>query len=291
MAHNADREKGETGHAPNDYFNTPPKPDDSGSTAAAVVGETGSQPAVDPSIEMASGSVNNSLANSLLPVIQNHTQETIAENGEIQKIKDRSPLEPPVTKTTLGELDVNKIVYSPEIRHDINFDPDLHLKANLDGEKGRRKTQKADKFWETMRIQLRDYLINREQFEKDLGGEEWCLPATLKAIKGILETLVSQRDRLSVEETFNIEFLMQQFRKGVADLPKLALWLSHVLKRHCAPMRDTWVDGIVTDISRGDQEGDVSLLVLGIRNLTGYIRGYETCEFLLSISITILIFL
>ncbi len=184
-------------------------------------------------------------------------------------------IEPPVTKTTLSELDVHKIVNNPKLRHDINFDPDLHFRPNLDGEKGKKKTQRANEFWETMRIQLRNYLANCDQFEKELGDAEWCLPATLKAIRGILETLVPQRDRPSVEETFNVELLMQQFRKGVADLVKLSMWLSQLLKCHCAPMRDNWVDEMVTQLSNGDRNRDVTLLVAGIQNLMGVLEAMK----------------
>ncbi|KAG9246292.1 T-complex protein 11-domain-containing protein [Calycina marina] len=185
-------------------------------------------------------------------------------------------LDPPVTKKTLGELDVNRIVQNPKLRHDINFDPDLHFRPNLDGEKGRRKTQKQDEFYETMRIQLGSYLTDREAFESQLKeDEDWCLPGTLKAIEGIIETLVPQRDRSTVKESFNVDLLMQQFRKGVADLPKLALWLSQLLKCHCAPMRDPWVDEMVMQISKGDREGDVALLVLGMRNLLGVLEAMK----------------
>jgi T-complex protein 11 len=191
--------------------------------------------------------------------------------------RERSPaVDPPVTKTTLSELDVNKIVNNPKLRHDINFDPDLHFRPNLDGEKGRRKTQRANDFWNTMRAQLQSYIMNRDQFEKELGIDgEWCLPATLKAIRGILETLVPQRDRASVEETFNVDLLMQQFRKGVADLEKLALWLSQLLKCHCAPMRDNWVDEMVIQLSNGDRNGDVQLLVAGMQNLLGVLEAMK----------------
>ncbi|KAH8685584.1 T-complex protein 11-domain-containing protein [Tricladium varicosporioides] len=189
--------------------------------------------------------------------------------------RPNTALEPPVTKGTLSELDVNKIVHNPKLRHDINFDPDLHFRPNLDGDKGRRKTQKANHFWETMRNQLREYIMNRDQFEAHLGDTEWSLPATLKAIKGILETLVPQRDRASVEETFNVDLLMQQFRKGVADLVKLANWLSQLLKCHCAPMRDDWVDEMVMQLSNGDRNGDVVMLVAGMQNLLGVLEAMK----------------
>ncbi|KAI9642877.1 Protein SOSEKI 1 [Ciborinia camelliae] len=184
-------------------------------------------------------------------------------------------LEPPVTKSTLSELDVNKIVHNPKLRHDINFDPDLHFRPNLDGEKGRKKAIKALDFWNMMELQLQGYLTDREQFERDLGDTEWCLPATLKAIRGILETLVPQRDRSSVEETFNVDLLMQQFRKGVADLGKLAQWLSKLLKCHCAPMRDNWVDEMVDQLSEGDKLWDVGKLVSGMRSLLGVLEAMK----------------
>ncbi|KAH6668312.1 T-complex protein 11-domain-containing protein [Halenospora varia] len=180
--------------------------------------------------------------------------------------------EPPVTAATLSELDVNKIVNNPKLRHDINFDPDLHFRPNLDGEK-KRKIKIADDFWETMRLQLREYRMQPEQFERGLLGDtEWCLPETLKAIRGILEILVPQRDRVAVEEMFNIEMLMQQFQKGAE---KLAAWLSQLLKCHCAPMRDSWVDEMATQLSNGDRNGDVTLLVAGMQNLLGVLEAMK----------------
>ena len=199
---------------------------------------------------------------------------TDGESRSVAK-EQTGPLEPPVTKATLGELDVSKIVHSPKLRHDINFDPALHFRPNLDGEKGRRKRQKASDFWSVMRKQLRAYLENREQFEKQIGGEDWTLPITLNAIREILETLVPQRDRASVEDTFNVDLLMQQFRKGVADLVKLATWLSQLIKCHCAPMRDLWVDEMVVQLSRGSREGDVALLAGGIGTLLGILEAMK----------------
>lgn len=44
----------------------------------------------------------------------------------------------PVTKATLSELDINQIVLTLRLRHDINFDPDLHFRPKLDGERGEK---------------------------------------------------------------------------------------------------------------------------------------------------------
>lgn len=195
-------------------------------------------------------------------------------------IKERRQIsEPPVTKSTLSELDVNKIVNNPKLRHDINFDPELHFRPNIDGEKGRRKTQKAHTFWETMKLQLSMYLTDRERFEREIGDAEWALPGTLRAIREILETLVPQRDRSSVEETFNVDLLMQQFRNGAADMTKLSKWLSQLLKSHCAPMRDDWVDEMVNQFTTGDKNGDVPMIAMGMKSLLGVLEAMKLVSF------------
>ena len=176
-------------------------------------------------------------------------------------------MEPPVTKGTLSELDVTRIVNNPKLRHDINFDPELHFRPNVDGDKGTRKSEKADCFWETMGEQLSTFLDESKQSELELGTEEWCLPATLRAIEDIMKTLVHSEQHSSIEETFDVELLMQQFRLGVADLAKLGQWLSQLLKCHCAPMRDDWVDRVVAKLSKDDCHKDVRVWTDGLQDL------------------------
>ncbi|KFA45911.1 hypothetical protein S40293_07554 [Stachybotrys chartarum IBT 40293] len=184
--------------------------------------------------------------------------------------------EPPVTKATLSELDVSKIIHNPKLRHDINFDPDLHFRPNLDGEKGRKKAVRANQFWETLKAELTEFIIDRPSFARKHGEtDEWSLPALLKAVKEIIQTLVPQRDRQFLDEGLNVELLMQQFNKGVADLEKLALWLSSVLKSHCAPMRDEWVDTMYNQLSNGNRQGDVDLLVTGMRSLLSVLEAMK----------------
>lgn len=219
-----------------------------------------------------------------LPSIENdgspRTQRSQRGGPSGSTPRERRPVtEPPVTKNTLSELDVNKIVNNPKLRHDINFDPELHFRPNIDGEKGKRKSEKAKTFWTTMKSQLQLFLTQREQFEKEIGTSEWALPATLRAIREILETLVPQSDRSSVEETFNIDLLMQQFGNGVADMTKLSSWLSQLLKSHCAPMRDEWVDTMVNQFSTGDREGDVAMIADGMKSLLGILEAMKLVSF------------
>ena len=220
-----------------------------------------------------------------IPTIENddspRTQRSQRTGTPCLTSRERRPVtEPPVTKATLSELDVTKIVNNPKLRHDINFDPELHFRPNIDGEKGKRKSQKANAFWDHMENQLGSYLTETEKFERENGDAEWALPATLRAIREILETLVPQRDRSSVEETFNIELLMQQFRNGVADMTKLSHWLSQLLKSHCAPMRDEWVDKMVVQFTHGDQNQDIRSSVEGMKTLLGILEAMKLVRIL-----------
>ncbi|KOS20505.1 Protein SOK1 [Escovopsis weberi] len=186
------------------------------------------------------------------------------------------PVEPPVTRATLSELDVSKIIHNPKLRHDINYDPELHFRPNLDGEKGRKKQEKANQFWRTLKKELTEFITDRPTFcANHAEGDDWTLPLLLKAVKEIIQTLVPQRDRQFLEEGLNIELLMQQFNKGVADLEKLALWLSQVLKSHCAPMRDDWVDTMYSQLSNGNRNMDLDELVAGMRSLLSVLEAMK----------------
>ncbi|POR38136.1 Protein SOK1 [Tolypocladium paradoxum] len=186
------------------------------------------------------------------------------------------PVEPPVTRSTLSELDVSKIIHNPKLRHDINFDPELHFRPNLDGDKGRKKQDRANLFWRTLREELSLFLTDRLTFYSKHGERnDWTLPALLKAVKEIIQTLVPQRDRQFLDEGLNVELLMQQFHKGIADLEKLALWLSRVLKSHCAPMRDDWVDAMYTQLSNGNRNSNLDELVTGMRSLLSVLEAMK----------------
>jgi hypothetical protein len=197
--------------------------------------------------------------------------------AEAEKMRVSS-FEPPVTKATLSELDVPRIINNPKLRHDINFDPDLRFRPNLDGEKGRRKAQRAAEFWNCLRSQLQAFMEDKAAFETRFGDSVWCLPMILKAIGEILGTLVPLEDRSVVEETLNVDLLMQQFSKGVADLKNLAQWLSQTLKTHCAPVRNKRVDEMVNQLVNGNRYKDVSMLIQGLQTLLGLLEAMKLVQ-------------
>ncbi|KAI1328060.1 T-complex protein 11 [Xylariaceae sp. FL0255] len=198
------------------------------------------------------------------------------KRGSSHRSAHKAKVEPPVTRQTLSELDVTKIIHNPKLRHDINFDPELHFRPNLDGEKGKRKQIKAEQFWETLREQLEQFITDRDGFVRQFGNDDnWSLPLLLRSVKDIIHTLVPTRDRMCLDEGLNVDLIMQQFSKGMADLEKLASWLSGVLKSHCAPMRDEWVDKMYDQLTNGNRTNDMKELVEGLRNLLSVLEAMK----------------
>ncbi|KAK7928828.1 T-complex protein 11 [Apiospora marii] len=182
-------------------------------------------------------------AKKLSQSCQNNHHPGIASGNPLTDLYRSHNASPPVTKAKLSELDIDRIPNNHRLRHDLNFDRDLQLRPNWDGEKGRKKQAKADEFWANLSDQLHEFITAPASSQQRLGMDrDWCLPALLKEVKEILPTLVPSQDRVYLDEGFNVELIMQQFYKGTVDLEKLASWLSSVLKTYCAPGRDMSVD-------------------------------------------------
>lgn len=122
-------------------------------------------------------------------------------------------------------LDVDKLFDNFKLRHDINYDPELRLQPTWYGEKGRKRQEKANQFWNTFLAQLHLFVTDRPAFLAQFPDEKnWGLPQLLRSVQEILQTLVSHRDREFLDEGLNVDLLMQQFNKEIADLEKLAGW-------------------------------------------------------------------
>ncbi|KAH0548435.1 hypothetical protein GP486_007951 [Trichoglossum hirsutum] len=187
---------------------------------------------------------------------------------------------PPVTARTLSELDIQQIVNNPKLRHDVGFDPNLHFRPNLDGEKGRRKRQQNEAYWVALHDELQQYLALGDGGHGGRHGNLTCasdwtpkkIPAVFGAIREILKTLVPDRDHSSVDQNMDVPLLMQQLKRDVLDVYRLAVWMGQLLKGHCAPMRDGWVDDMVAQIEFGTKNGCTRSLVGGLKSLFGILE-------------------
>lgn len=197
---------------------------------------------------------------------------------------------PPISKSSLGELEVGCIISNPKLRHDINFDRELHFRPNLDGERGRRKLLLADEYWLALEPELEkySYMLGDAQGAEFRWSPEWLaefrrsqkrLPRLFDTIKDILVTLTPDQEVPSADDALDVPLIMQQIERGVYDLSRLATWLASLLKAHCAPMRDQWVEKMVDLLSRGGATFNAKLIVDGLKELFGIMEAMKLVSF------------
>lgn len=194
-----------------------------------------------------------------------------APNNALKIVRDKI-LEPPVTAEGLQELRIDKIMNSLKLRHDLNFDPELHYRANFDGDMGRNKRTQNEIFWRQLLSDLAAFSANPKGFLKANDGQTWTLPTALKNIKDIIKTLVAPDVVQMVEETLEIDHLMQELAKGVADLERWAGMVAEFLRNCCAPMRDQAVQDMKQRIIEGHRSHDIAILCNGIANLLSLVE-------------------
>ncbi len=211
-------------------------------------------------------------------------------NLELKAVMKSASLHPPVTKQSLSELDINRVISNIKLRHDVNFDRELHFRPNLDGEKGRRKLEQADGYWKALVAEfvmclsanepppsLRRHYHNvvaalQEQPKTNLGDIPKRIPLMFGTISDILKTLVPLHHHSMIDERLDLPILMQQINKGLCDFTGLSRWLAGLLKAHCAPMRDEWVENMEEQIGRGVKQADLGAIVEGLKLLFGILE-------------------
>ncbi|ELR03601.1 hypothetical protein VC83_03813 [Pseudogymnoascus destructans] len=169
-------------------------------------------------------------------------------------------LEPPVTKEVLAELEIAMVISNPKFRHDFNFGCKIPYVP-------KRRKQKSDEFWRTLQLQISELWSDREAFIAKHPGNTWTLPLLLKAIGEILTELLPQRDSSLIEETLDVDLLMQQLTKGQLNLGQLADFFSETLRKHCTPERDCDVFEMAKQLTTGFRSGNVDILVDGLVQL------------------------
>lgn len=160
--------------------------------------------------------------------------------------------EPPITKKSLGELDISSIINNSKLRHDVNFDRELHFRPNMDGPKGRAKREAHNGYWlaVTAELDLYRWMLEGSASAEVVRQCQKRIPAMFDTIKEILRNLVPERDQPAVDQHLDRSMVMQEIENGVCDFVNIAEWLAKLLKRHCAPMRDDMVDRMVEKVRK-----------------------------------------
>ena len=167
--------------------------------------------------------------------------------------------EPPITRQSLSELNTGPIISNLKLRHDINFDRDLHFRPILDGERYLKKQEIQKAYWSAVEVELYLYKVfygNTKKLDVDVRKLRKTiqkrLPLMFRTIKEIIISLVPKRDQAIVQRDLDVPLLMQEIEKELCDFVSIAQAIASLLKRHCAPMRDDMIDGMVHKMQQGD---------------------------------------
>lgn len=150
---------------------------------------------------------------------------------------------PPISQHTLRELELSEIFKNAQLRHDIVHDPNLQFRPNTDGERGAKKRSESDRYWRTIAREL-----NRVQSMSKAELLHSRLSVMFQEMKSILLSLVPSSEKAQVEASFDHVLFMQTLSHDLFSPAAFARYMSSLMKRHCAPMRDDAIDQTVTRI-------------------------------------------
>ncbi|CAI4373063.1 CBM_collapsed_G0011660.mRNA.1.CDS.1 [Saccharomyces cerevisiae] len=143
---------------------------------------------------------------------------------------------PPINLQGLKEIDLQEILKNPQLRHDIIFDPLLQFRPNLDGERGNKKRQLANIYWNDVQNEIYVYSKRPEIFQYDRSR----LVPLFDTLRDVLLTIVPQKESPMINNVLDTELNIQELLKGSLIMSNLSGWLADLFKHHCAPMRDPW---------------------------------------------------
>jgi hypothetical protein len=219
--------------------------------------------------------------------IEKHLRASGPRGVEILGAFYNASIHPPITPDFLDELNIRRFINNAKLRHDVNFDREVHFRPNLDGVQGEVKIKLAEDYWKALEAELHmlhvsqraraqpDGTVSPVYWESVMRESRKRLPSFVEVVRDILTALVSDEYQAKITERLDVDLFIQQIDNGVCDLVDLADWLERVLKNHCAPMRDGLVDKMRKSITMGAQQADQKLMVSGLRQLLNLLEAMK----------------
>ncbi|KAL8635822.1 MAG: hypothetical protein Q9228_006725 [Teloschistes exilis] len=199
-------------------------------------------------------------------------------------------LDPPITKETLSELDLNRIVSNTQLRHDVNYEAEIMFRPNTYGKRGEEKNQEGNRYFEALALEFGHYIsldssvstspslsastpgTTAKRSRSNLANSPRRLPRMITAVRDIVKTLVPLDKWQTVDEQFDVDLRMQELERGIGDMAGLIEWLGRILLGSCSPMRDSTVKDMVVRTQRAISTQDAQELMHAIRDLFGVLE-------------------
>ncbi|KAJ1914317.1 cAMP-mediated signaling protein sok1, partial [Tieghemiomyces parasiticus] len=178
---------------------------------------------------------------------------------------------PPINRFTLRELGLPQMLNNIQLRHDIVLESNLEFRPNNFGDAGRQKEREAADYWHSVDIELRNlkYLMNTATGRqaastspaRPLASKTTLSLSTSKItfliseVREIMSEMLTPNDTQLREElmaNLDVKLIHQQLQHGVFNVVNVVNYITTVLKRHCAPVRDALIESILRSVHRGE---------------------------------------
>jgi T-complex protein 11 len=219
---------------------------------------------------------DHSHATSVLLLLPSLSGDNTASSPSARRRTRDRPIPPPITRSSLRELETQEVLKNAQLIHDIIHDPSLQFRPNLEGPRGERKRVAAEQYWGALEREVDRLKIC---LRKDPNGRVKLssnrFPVLFVELRDILCSLLPFSDRLVVEEVLEPEFLCQQLFRGVLDVVNLSQFIGRMMKEHCAPMRDSLVDKMMAQFEIAQESGQTDAFVTGLRMVFDLLEGMK----------------
>ncbi|KAL8705655.1 MAG: hypothetical protein Q9225_008016, partial [Loekoesia sp. 1 TL-2023] len=221
--------------------------------------------------------------------VRSHVPHGRQMRGEEFECLWGASLDPPITKESLSELDLQKIVSDPRLRHDLNFEQEIMFRPNTYGTRGAKKKRDEDLYFEALAIEFDRYLRRQTSPPSSLSRPRYSqqsskrnsstssdpprrVPRMIAAICEVVKTLVPADKWQTVDDQFDVDLRMQELEHGVCDITGLVEWLGKLLLCSCSPMRDPLVNAMVARTHEAVLAQDAPQLVNAFKDIFGVLE-------------------
>ena len=196
-------------------------------------------------------------------------------------------IEPPITKSTLSQLDADQLYGNLLLRQDLNFDPNIQYRPVTGGDLGNLRTMEASEYWDALSLELARWFMRRDNawactprgcrcasIGRSLDKNKHAprtrlirLPRMIDTVRQILKGLLPEEEWPTIDRRLDISLLVQQLDNDAADFVNLSDWLGSLLRKFCSPERHHMITSMTSTIRLGVYNRDVGRLSNGLMHV------------------------
>ena len=211
-----------------------------------------------------------------------------SQAGTIYPVHPRcASLDPPISKATLNELDLDSLANNLLLRHDLNFDPRIQYQPNIDHLGGQRRISEALQYWSAVRAELSGCVRDQRYPTTSTLSSSGCgtilrsplqsksphltglvrLPRIFENVREILKGLLPSEEWSAIDARLDVVLLVQELENAAFDFTSLGDWLCTLLQRFCLPERKPLIESLILAVHAGIQTKDPNHIICALQQI------------------------